>query len=85
MELNNYFKTQFSNLEDAKKWYRKWKNEWKQEIPEHPEWSDKYNLTLRGMAGYISCFLTGDVYNSCYMSTKYGSEIYLDWETEDEL
>lgn len=77
MEIKEYFKTQFDNLEDAKKWYIKWKGEWDQDIPDHPEWSGDNCFSLRDMAGTISCFLTGHMYNRNYMNTKYGSEIYL--------
>ena len=75
-DLFDYFKTQFDNIEDAMKWYDNWKYEWEQEVPNHPEFSGDNIFSLRAMAGQISCFLTGDIYDGSYISTKYGSKIY---------
>ena len=87
MNFYKYLKSQFSNLEEAKEFYKKWKYEWDQNIPGHPEWSvdgedieDEPNgFSLRAMAGHISDVLTNTSEfedGNCYMFTKYGSEIY---------
>lgn len=83
MELYDYLRTQFTNLEEAKIFFRKWAYGWRQNIPGHPEFSvdndsdDCSGFSLRAMAGHISAVLTGNVYDGVYNDTKYGSEIYL--------
>lgn len=76
-DLYKYLKSQFSNLEDCKKWFREW---WRngQEIEGVP-----YDFTLRAMAYHCSMVLEGydddpnkEHYFTDYMETKYGLEIY---------
>ena len=54
MDLFDYFKTQFNDLEGAKKWYKKWYREWEQDVPNYPEYSGDNGFTLRAMAGHVS-------------------------------
>lgn len=57
--LHEYFKTQFDNLEDAKKWFINWKdkNGWNQDIPGHPEWSGDNTWGWRTLCSIISKYL----------------------------
>ena len=72
-----FLKAQFSNIEEAKDFYRWWKNECKQELP---FW---HGFTLRAMAYHISMVLEGYEDNpetngicTCYIDTKFGVDIY---------
>lgn len=78
IDFYEFLKTQFSDLESAKKFYHNWIYENHQDIPGHPEWSDDDCFSMRAMAGHISQVLEGknEQYKNTYMNTKYGSEIY---------
>jgi hypothetical protein len=73
IEFYDWLKTQFTDLESAKVFYKKWIDEMDQETP--------YGVfSWRAMAAHISNVLEGnepdnnEIYTS-YMSTKYGSDV----------
>lgn len=77
-DLYEYLKTQFSDIETCKAWYRKWRDEDNQEI-------EGFGcISLRAMAAHCSNVLegktedgSGDGFCTRYLSTKYGPEIYM--------
>ena len=82
-QFYKYLRTQFSNLEEAKKWYRCWRNDMEQVVPGYGMFS------WRAMAHHISNVLEGrkqqerNWWNKSYMDTKYGVEVY--WSFTDDV
>jgi hypothetical protein len=77
-DFYDYLRTQFTDLESAKKWYQKWKDEMEQELEGYPL------ISCRAMAYHISTALEGKTEKdddgsplSDYTDTKYGRTIFL--------
>ena len=72
-QFYDWLKTQFTDLESAKVFYKKWIDEMEQETP--------FGMfSWRAMAAHISNVLEGkkqdnNEFMTSYMSTKYGSEV----------
>ncbi len=75
IDFYNYLKTQFDDLETAKKWYKSWANG-----GDHKPIPKYGSFTCRAMAMHISNVLEGkedDSATNSYIFTKHGTEIYL--------
>lgn len=76
-KLFEYLKTQFSNLEGAKKFMYRWANEMDQELP------GGFLISSRALAAYCSAVLEGkkevhslDGSSTFYIQTKYGIALF---------
>lgn len=75
--LYKYFKTQFKDLEGAKKWVYIWHHDWDQKLPGEKECS----YTMRSMAAHVSGYLEGippisHGWGTDYLMHKYGTDLY---------
>lgn len=76
-DLLEYLKTQFTDLDGAKKFMRRWVVEMGQMLP------GGFSITCRSLAAHCSAVLEGNAYpnsvdgrSTHYISSKYGSELY---------
>ena len=82
-EFHVWLRTQFSDLDGAKRFVWRWMNEWDQHLPQGggAEWEGEFGYTMRAMAHHVSLALEnreveGDWYATTYLDSEYGAILY---------